>query len=56
MMKHEQQTERLEKMSNFFGGSNFSKLNLYESGKRKGLMREKHHNFTQPSHNLMVAS
>ena len=30
MKKHEQPTHRLEKMSNFFGGSNFSKLNLYE--------------------------
>lgn len=29
MKKHEQPTHRLEKMSNFFGGSNFSKLNLY---------------------------
>ena len=29
MKKHEQPTNRLEKMSNFFGGSNFSKLNLY---------------------------
>jgi len=27
MKKHEQPTNRLEKMSNFFGGSNFSKLN-----------------------------
>ena len=28
-MKHEQQTSRLEKMSDFFGNSNFSRLNLY---------------------------
>lgn len=29
MKKHEHPTNRLEKMSNFFGGGNFSKLNLY---------------------------
>jgi len=29
MKKHEQQTSSLEKISDFFGGSNFSKLNLY---------------------------
>jgi len=29
MKKHEHPTNRLEKMSNFFGGNNFSKLNLY---------------------------
>ena len=29
MMKHEQQTSRREKSSNFFGGNNFSGLNLY---------------------------
>ena len=28
MKKHEHPTNRLEKMSNFFGGGNFSKLNL----------------------------
>ena len=30
MKKHEHPTNRLEKMSNFFGGGNFSKLNLYK--------------------------
>ena len=30
MKKHEHPTNRLEKMSNFFGGGNFSKLNLYD--------------------------
>ncbi|MBN2641167.1 MAG: type II secretion system protein [Victivallales bacterium] len=30
MKKHEQQTSRLEKMSNFFGGNNFTRLNLYK--------------------------
>ena len=30
MKKHEQSTNRLEKMLNFFGGSNFPKLNFYE--------------------------
>ena len=29
MMKHEQQTSRLEKSSNCLGGNNFSRLNLY---------------------------
>jgi len=29
MMKHEQQTSRREKSSTFFGGNNFSRLNLY---------------------------
>ncbi len=29
MMKHEQQTSRLEKSPHFFGGNNFLKLNLY---------------------------
>lgn len=29
MEKNEQQTSRLEKISNFFGGSNFTKLNNY---------------------------
>ena len=29
MMKHEQQTSRPEKSSTFFGGNNFSGLNLY---------------------------
>lgn len=37
MKKHEHPTNRLEKMSNFFGGGNFSKLNLYDSG-----MKSKH--------------
>jgi len=32
MMKHEQQTSRLEKSSTFFGGNNFSGLNLYKKG------------------------
>lgn len=45
MKRHEQQTGQFEKISIFFGGNNCLKLNLYESGKR-GLMREKHHNFT----------
>ena len=31
MMKHEQQTSRREKSSNFFGGNNFSGLNLYKN-------------------------
>ena len=30
MKKHEHPTNRLKKMSNFFGGGNFSKLNLYD--------------------------
>ena len=30
MKKHEQQTSRSEKMSDFFEGSNFSRLNLYK--------------------------
>ena len=30
MMKHEQQTSWREKSSNFFGGNNFSGLNLYK--------------------------
>jgi len=38
MKKHEQQTNRLEKMSNFFGGSNFSKLNLYKTTNRYALV------------------
>ena len=29
MMKHEQQTRRLEKSPNFFGDNNFLGLNLY---------------------------
>lgn len=47
MKKHEHPTNRLEKMSNFFGGGNFSKLNLYTNriaavttaGRRKILSR-----------------
>lgn len=31
MKKHEQQTSRLEKISDFFGGSNFLRLNNYEN-------------------------
>ncbi len=30
MKKHEHPINRLDKMSNFFGGSNFSKLNFYQ--------------------------
>jgi hypothetical protein len=32
MMKHEQQTSRPEKNRIFFGGNNFSGLNLYKAG------------------------
>lgn len=39
MQKHEQPTNRLEKMSNFFGGSNFSKLNLYDIFSGSGIIR-----------------
>ncbi len=31
MLKHEQQTTRPEKCSTFFGGNNFSGLNLYKA-------------------------
>ena len=34
MKKHEQQTSRLEKMSNFFGGRNFLRLNNYQMESR----------------------
>ena len=34
MTRHEQQTSRHEKISNFFGDSNFSKLNLYVTKRR----------------------
>ena len=48
MQKHEQPTNRLEKMSNFFGGGNFSKLNLY-------IRRKKITAFRNPSATLLAS-
>ena len=41
MKKHEHQTSRLEKMSNFFGGSNFLRLNNYNKLEHRRLKDEK---------------
>ena len=41
MKKHEHPTNRLEKMSNFFGGGNFSKLNLYKQEIKNKMKRRR---------------
>ena len=47
MKKHEHPTNRLEKMSNFFGGGNFSKLNLYPPLDKISLLCYNYKNITK---------